>query len=659
MKPPPTTSPYIFQQAYASETETNRGRRRERAQSSTALDGLEKPPKAARSRSNSFVSLLRAPFEFRRSSIDHSADSGFIGGIKLEIQRQAATQRVLDNQAAEDESNIHPALRKGNQGNRCSAPLKSPPPPFRDSIDASDNQRRYPPITRGRNHRHTASLISPTAPAIPDLSTIDKWRVKVGLKTSPRPASVAVTNQDANTKGVNVADWKKTVPVPKEPRPAEKVSAGNASPPRPIHVAFTARQLPREKVSDSKPMLDHGNNMSVSSCASGRTYDTAPSSPSPPPPEPPRRSSKRNSVLSLNETIPPLPSDGRQDGGPPSAPVSETPIQRSFPLHGGGPQFKGAARAAAPVNHTGVYLPSPVINHLPGSSSEDSGSDDFQSTSIISTPATSRPQSEKGLPLESNSDEPNPNSKQVDGNKKSRIDTLKTTYPVNSPENTDDEGMDHIQAAAEKVLAVFNDISVQRPGLRRRSNSQSSLTTATDASIPPSYKERPLRIRPKNRSGTSEPHLPSAASYLEDARKQTPTAIPQRAARKQRLGPPTSFMIPDSDSDAATAEAKLPSVPDMVGRSLRHKSTPLLSMTDREPVAKVFVECCSCKYYHDMPSHLYEAMANPEGVLSSVDKLGYASTLSTTVKCSWCRHEMSTRCCAGLAATVYIKERLH
>jgi hypothetical protein len=59
--------------------------------------------------------------------------------------------------------------------------------------------------------------------------------------------------------------------------------------------------------------------------------------------------------------------------------------------------------------------------------------------------------------------------------------------------------------------------------------------------------------------------------------------------------------------------------------------------------------------YHDMPSKLYEAMSNPDEVLSA----GYAGTVSMTVKCPWCKHEMSTKCCAGFAAMVYIKERFH
>ncbi|KFG80530.1 hypothetical protein MANI_029856 [Metarhizium anisopliae] len=658
VKQPPASSPYSMQHASASDVDANRGRRRERSDSSTAVNNTSKPPRKARSRSGSFVSLLRAPFEFRRSSIDHDVDSSFIGGIKLEMQRNVTAQQALDHQAVEDESNIHPALRKGKQTDRWSAPLKSPPPLHRAGVDG-ENQRRYPPITRSKTkyHHKTMSLVSPTAPAVPDLNTIDKWRAKVGLRTLSRPGSHMGLDNDAhlNGPGAVAVDLKQTISEPRDALlfdPTRPTSA--ASPQKPMHVVFPASPPPREKMLEKKPKLDRSNNVSISSCSTGDTFDTAPSSP---PPEPPRRSSKRNSTLSLDGSIPPLPSP-RHSSSPQPSPVQDAPTRRSFPLCGdGGFQFKDTAKGKAieapvSISQSATYIPSPGFQ-LPGSSSEDSGSEDFHSTSIVSTPATSRPQSEKSMALEPSRPEPLELQR---GKEKSLPAPPTTTYPLHSTDNSEDE-MDHIQAVAEKVLDVYNDIAVQPPGLRRRSNSQSTLTT--DASMPLPLKEKPLRLRSKyNQPGSSSQNSASPATYLEEARRQPPTAPTQRA-HKQRLGPPVSFVLPDSDSDSPVTEKSLPSVPDIVGRSLRHKSTPLLSTSDREPVAKVFVECCNCKYYHDMPSNLYEAMANPESVLSPVDKYGYAGALSTAVKCSWCRHEMSTRCCAGLAATVYIKERLH
>jgi len=78
----------------------------------------------------------------------------------------------------------------------------------------------------------------------------------------------------------------------------------------------------------------------------------------------------------------------------------------------------------------------------------------------------------------------------------------------------------------------------------------------------------------------------------------------------------------------------------------------------KDPVAKMFVECCNCKFYHDMPSKLYECMAKPDAVVE--DKLlGISGAITTMVKCPWCQHNMTISCCAGYAAVVYLKEKLH
>ncbi|KAG5922961.1 hypothetical protein E4U53_003616, partial [Claviceps sorghi] len=682
-KPPPSSSPKALQQALASEADVARGRGRERAEHAAAASGpgLEtKPGRKARSRSGSFVSMLRAPFEFRRSaSTDQVNDSGFIGGIKLELQRHAHQQQILDSNAVEDESNVHPALRKNNR------PSHPPLDCSGTGTPSGTDQRRYPPITRGTNHRQqTAPLvIPPTAPAVHDASTIDKWRSRVGLKSAgSRQQSLASPGGESQLRGPGGAhstsiDYMPPEHVPsalKSPqdqlesptsplsssKPAAHVTfvvASSATPPLSSAAVAVAPAVEPERQSENRgPPRKHSNNESVSSTSSAATgYKTAPSSP--PPPEPPQRSAKRHSISSSGESIPPVPpltpqqhqqyhSDARaptKEAGP-SAP-------RSFPLRGnaakprGSRQSKpewaeGATSASTATGQMSPYLSSPTGNgHVPTSSSEESCDEDFfHSASSPSTPATSRPQSERELPLACSPEE----------TPASVHDVVRTcfskTYPLPSAENSEDEGgVDPIQAAAEKVLAVFNEIPVRRPDVRGRRASQSSLTT--DASFEPSASatERTLHLGSKgSRSvdrGSGRP-LPSSppACYLEQA-------------RKQRFAPPASVVRPADGSKAAMAD---PAV-----RHLRHKSTPRLAAGDRDPIAKVFVECCSCTHYHDMPGNLYKAMSDPEGVLSPTDRCGYAGALSMTVRCSWCKHEMSVRCCAALSAKVYIQERLH
>ncbi|ROV96353.1 hypothetical protein VPNG_09043 [Cytospora leucostoma] len=83
-----------------------------------------------------------------------------------------------------------------------------------------------------------------------------------------------------------------------------------------------------------------------------------------------------------------------------------------------------------------------------------------------------------------------------------------------------------------------------------------------------------------------------------------------------------------------------------------------LDTTGLKPIAKMFVECCHCRFYQDMPSRVYEAMARPEDTVRD-KRLGVSGQVTTCVKCPWCSHNMSTQCCAGYAAVVYLREKLH
>ncbi|EPE30755.1 hypothetical protein GLAREA_03722 [Glarea lozoyensis ATCC 20868] len=127
----------------------------------------------------------------------------------------------------------------------------------------------------------------------------------------------------------------------------------------------------------------------------------------------------------------------------------------------------------------------------------------------------------------------------------------------------------------------------------------------------------------------SSPLSPSGGAYLRDARMSLPH-------------------LPSS-SQKSPKQIRFSNIP-----SSQLASPGLQS----EPMAKMFVVCCSCKYFHDMPSKIYECMARPDNVVEDRD-LGVSGVISTSVKCPWCAHGMSTDCCAGYAAVVYLREKLH
>lgn len=108
-------------------------------------------PRKPRSRSNSFVSLIRSSLAFRRPSADPAPETEFVGGIKLERERHLANDRALDQQAKPNEASVHPALRDDAKSSRGpSEPLRSPPPgrgPASPRAPPSERTRPSPATT--------------------------------------------------------------------------------------------------------------------------------------------------------------------------------------------------------------------------------------------------------------------------------------------------------------------------------------------------------------------------------------------------------------------------------------------------------------------------------------------------------------------------------
>lgn len=569
-KPPPFSSPYAYAQkngGFQSETTVSNTVRKPRPMSTIDLTSPKKEAtiyRQPRSRAGSFTSLIKSPFEFRRSSIDQSGkdQSEFIGGIKLEMERHDASQHQLDECSKRDED-LHPALRKIRSDQRCSKALKSPPPPPREA-PRDTNRRAYPPITRMTAKVKTMSLVSPTAPAVPDVSTIDKWRARVGLKSSNKRNSL----------------------VPLQDTPTSKIDINRISAPQSADAVQTEVS---EHQYSHKPDSDDV-----------KTATPAEEEPearllTPPPPQPPRRSSKRASVVIpalsvLPDTTANTPTAAECDVRDVSSSYNPSKLEIKVPSLS--PSWENLQSSVmnsieknirpmpeaerAFWNHQEWTVPRSAFPS-PGhsSSSDDSASDGFHSYTAPSTPNTSRPQSEKEFPRYSGNVDENPLPR-VSLYDKEYPDDMESIRPMTQSsvdQNETRDRFDPIHAAAMKVMAAFPDMPQECQGPTNRLN----------------MAHEPLRLRSK--------------------------------------------------------ESKHVSLPTEIGGN--------------GPLAKVFVECCGCKYYHDMPSRLYEAMVNPGVVLSPNDRTEFAGAISMTVRCPWCKHEMSKSCCSGLAAMVYVKERLH
>lgn len=79
----------------------------------------------------------------------------------------------------------------------------------------------------------------------------------------------------------------------------------------------------------------------------------------------------------------------------------------------------------------------------------------------------------------------------------------------------------------------------------------------------------------------------------------------------------------------------------------RHKSSSSLNHARNssapKPLGKLFVVCCGCEYWHDLPSQMYYEMHER----------------GCSVKCVYCLHGMEVKCCSGYSCSVYVLEKHH
>lgn len=223
---------------------------------------------------------------------------------------------------------------------------------------------------------------------------------------------------------------------------------------------------------------------------------------------------------------------------------------------------------------------------------------------------------------------------------------------------------------------IIRKTSITRP----RSNPQLQTQTAIAHSIPsldflPQLKHQPL-VKSKRHSSPLRPSIES--SQFHASLSSAPTAY--QSPRLSSNAPPSLALTPRSPlRPHSQFPAPTPPLltkprnhsPTAYSRSSTSITTATTSATsftkdsiEAKPIAKLFVICCKCKFWHDLPSKLYEAMALPKELCDSKPEAeGVKGTgkarLETAVKCPWCEHAMTTWCCQGWTTVVYLHERHH
>lgn len=189
---------------------------------------------------------------------------------------------------------------------------------------------------------------------------------------------------------------------------------------------------------------------------------------------------------------------------------------------------------------------------------------------------------------------------------------------------------------------------------------QSAIDLTSTSFLPP-LKHQPLLGKKKPRHSTTAASVSSPESADEENDSSRPKASRSSTANSQESGAGSSA------GAAYLEEARKAVQPISAARALKapftQKNASSMSVktaqgSRAEPIAKMLVECCGCKFYHDMPSKVYECMAKPDSIVED-KRLGVSAAVTTMVRCPWCGHGMSTQCCAGYAAVIFLKEKLH
>lgn len=370
----------------------------------------------------------------------------------------------------------------------------------------------------------------------------------------------------------------------------------------------------------------------------------------------------------------------------------------------------GIASKAAKILGTHTYVhTAPAAENPSGSTSERSSSiydEAPPSPSTVTTPASSRPQSRKGVSTDmsrSAMNVPSYNTDEISRRKLQRPMTVdfqsvsksrsrsrdgkkssRTTLPV----DLDNQGAIGVAFSRREGLlsspalvstptsVTFADVlkeemDEQELGSKRkqlRPKAQSAIDLPSTSFLPP-LKHQSLHAKKNKVAKVMSASLSMSNTPPADLDELHPprTSSLQMSRNNSSSSQDSSCLVSAGAAYLQEARKAAPVPPTTTSRALRpilsHKNTPLGMSSGSperkgEPIAKVLVECCSCHFYLDMPSRVYECMAKPDSIVED-RSLGVSAAITTTVKCPWCGHGMSTKCCSGYAAVIYLKEKLH
>ncbi|CRG91512.1 hypothetical protein PISL3812_08561 [Talaromyces islandicus] len=203
----------------------------------------------------------------------------------------------------------------------------------------------------------------------------------------------------------------------------------------------------------------------------------------------------------------------------------------------------------------------------------------------------------------------------------------------------------------------------------------------------------PLQLPTTSRDSTTNDSSASSTLVADSPALSTPPvadALP-KTTNQEKSGPASTDSSSSARNSATTSAISpispiSPRSPAAVAQA--KEKVPRNTMTPRQDkyLAKIFVVCCQCNFWHDIPSALYAKMIIPEQLLfteqrpeSGAEKRlsgqkrdsaaknqpvssprnSPETTPDNTVQCCWCSHPMAKACCTGWTTMVHLLEKHH
>jgi hypothetical protein len=271
----------------------------------------------------------------------------------------------------------------------------------------------------------------------------------------------------------------------------------------------------------------------------------------------------------------------------------------------------------------------------------------------------------------------------------------------------------HHVGVSRKLRDVTKTVSTEHNSLSNHPiNVMSSESKASEPAAPPPRKQKehgpPISSTKTRQSAPLHPNFQTSANELDE-----PPVFNHEPLKSSESVPttrrPFTSSVPcynsiDRDSQHSKRTSSQPE-PCLVNGDHSPGADAASVQTNtglqkQKYLAKIFVICCSCKSWHDMPSDLYARMVIPEtfslpeqlelstpgasdqsrggssgrrsrsrsqsqsqSTRQSVSSMMTAQQTppipNSTVKCCWCNHGMTRSCCSGWTTLVHLLEKHH